>query len=742
MTQDRHAPPRPPRQGPDLPAKAGSSSGAPPTAKGLEAISLRLRVFLFFALLMAATAAALVAVGAVVATAAPEDRLARLTLALGGSGFALIGLTAWVWLRFDENMVQPMERVARDIRTTLLTGAGKPIDSHDGRYLGLLAPTARAVQQALTDRQAKTDAAVTAAVADSARQRRRLEAVLRDLHQGVIICTPLHEVLLYNRQALTLLHDHGDLGLGRSAFDALAQDTVRHAVDRLMRRLVEGRHQTHPDGLTLSLILHPARGEALLRGRIALTLDEGEATAVGYVVVFEDATREIEGGLARDRLLHGVVEEMRRSLATLGLGVDLLTRRAGDAADGLSAPLSVERDRLDAALTRLDEAASDVLASAWPTGRMDATALAEAAAERLTDVGAKHGRPIAVTVESEGFWLHGDSASLLDLIERVGREILAGGADGLTVQAGQAGKRAYLDILWTGRPLTSEALSGWLETPIGQTRVTGRDILFRHQTDCWPERAGDGRPRLRLALATDSPPIDRGTGTVPAIPARPEFYDFDLFDDPTRHALDRTALAKAAFVVFDTETTGLEPSRGDQLLSVAGVRVLNGRLLRGEVFDRLVNPGRRIPAASTRIHGITDADVASADPAERVLPAFHRFVGSAALVAHNAAFDMTFLTLKQDKAGVRFDQPVLDTVLLAAHLFGSHDSLTLDALADRFQVTIPEEARHTALGDSLATAEVLLSLIRLLADVGVHTIGDALKVSAVQAGLRRQQSRY
>lgn len=733
----------PPTEGRDREAEANrppsSFDGKP---SGWEALSLRLRVFLFFALLMVAAVAVMAAAGVIVATAPAEDRLARLTLALAGGGFALVGLIAWVWLRFDENMVQPMERVARDIRTTLLTGAGKPIDGRDGRYLGLLAPTARAVQQALTDRQAKTDAAVATAVADSARQRRRLEAVLRDLHQGVIICTPLHEVLLYNRQALALLHDHGDLGLGRSAFDALAGETVRHAVDRLTRRLAEGRHQTHPDGLTLSLILHPARGEALLRGRIALTLDEAEATAVGYVVVFDDATREIEGGLARDRLLHGVVEEIRRSLATVGLGIDLLARRAGTAADGIAEPLALERDRLDAALTRLDEAASDVLAGAWPTGRMDATALAEAAAERLTEVGGTLGRPVAVTVESEGFWLHGDSASLLDLIERVGRGIVGGGADGLTVQAGQAGRRAYLDILWRGPPVANEALSAWLETPIGEARVTGRDILFRHQTDCWLDLARDGRVRFRLALSTDSQPTDRRTGTVPAIPARPEFYDFDLFDEPARHALDRTPLAKAAFVVFDTETTGLEPSRGDQLLSVAGVRILNGRLLRGETFDRLVNPGRRIPAASTRIHGITDADVATADPAERVLPAFHRFVGSAALVAHNAAFDMTFLTLKQDKAGVRFDQPVLDTVLLAAHLFGSHDSLTLDALADRFQVTIPEEARHTALGDSLATAEVLLSLIRLLADVGVHTIGDAQKVSAVQAGLRRQQSRY
>lgn len=726
---------------PKTPPEAPGDPSSGPPAEGWERLSLRVRVFLFFALLMAAIPVVAGAVGWVVATAPPDGRMERLALGLAAGGFTLVGLVVWVWLRFDENLVQPMERVARDIRTTLLTGGGKPIDRKDGRYLGLLAPTARAVQQALTDRQSKTDAAVDAAIASSQRQRRRLEAVLRDLQQGVLICTPLHEVLLYNRQALSLLHDHGDLGLGRSAFDALSRDPVRHAVERLTRRLAEGRHTTHPDGLTLSLILHPARGEALLRGRIALTLDEGETAAVGYVVVFEDATREIETGLARDRLLHGVVEEMRRSIGTVGLGIDLLLRRAGPAAEDLGERLAAERDRLDAALSRLDEAASDVLAGAWPTGRIDANALAEAVGERLMAAARIADRRVAVTVESERFWLHGDSASLLDLLDRLGTEIVAAGAAHISVQAGQAGSRAYLDMVWDGRPVAVETLVGWLEKPVGDSQVTGRDILFRHQTDCWPDKAGDGRARLRLALMTDTaPPVSAGDAM--RVPARPEFYDFDLFEGADRHALDRTPLAKAAFVVFDTETTGLEPSRGDRLLSVAGVRVVNGRLLRGEVFDRLVNPGRRIPAASTRIHGISDADVADADPAETVLPAFRRFVGDAALVAHNAAFDMTFLTMSQERAGVRFDRPVLDTVLLAAHLFGSHDSLTLDTLAERFQVTIPEEARHTALGDSLATAEVLLSLIRLLEDSGVRTIGEALKVSEVQAGLRRQQSRY
>jgi len=209
-----------------------------------------------------------------------------------------------------------------------------------------------------------------------------------------------------------------------------------------------------------------------------------------------------------------------------------------------------------------------------------------------------------------------------------------------------------------------------------------------------------------------------------AVAARPEFYDFDLFEQAPDTPLLERPLHALEYVVFDTETTGLRPSEGDEIIQLAGVRVVNGRVLRSEQFDELIDPGRPIPTVSTRIHGITETMVRQRPSAAVVLPLFHRFARDAILVAHNAAFDMKFLTLKESSIGLRFDQPVLDTMLLSMVLSPNQTDHTLDGLADRFGVG--NEARHTALGDAAATAAIFVKMIAALAERRIMTLNDAL----------------
>ncbi len=204
--------------------------------------------------------------------------------------------------------------------------------------------------------------------------------------------------------------------------------------------------------------------------------------------------------------------------------------------------------------------------------------------------------------------------------------------------------------------------------------------------------------------------------------ARPLVYDFDLLEKNQHSDLYETPLRDLTFVVFDSETTGLDPDK-DDVVQLGAVRIVNGRIIKAEVFDTLVNPRRPIPAQSSKVHGITDSMVAKAPDFDAARNAFQAFVADAVLIAHNAPFDMAFLNQQSAPDAPRFGNAVMDTVHLSAIIFGGSAVHTLDALCDRLQVKIPDHMRHTAGGDALATAQAFVAMLPILEARGLSTFG-------------------
>jgi DNA polymerase-3 subunit epsilon len=225
--------------------------------------------------------------------------------------------------------------------------------------------------------------------------------------------------------------------------------------------------------------------------------------------------------------------------------------------------------------------------------------------------------------------------------------------------------------------------------------------------------------------------LARALGRLLALRPRPR-YDVSYLDRLPADRLEATAgraLDEIEIVVLDTETTGLSPHAGDRVVSLAAVRVRRGRVEPAEVFDALVQPGRPIPPSASRIHGITDAMVAGAAEPDVVLPEFLAFAGDAVVAAHDAWFDLAFLEpelARVAQPSLAASRPVLDTRLLAAVVHG-HTAADLDGLARQLGVAI--QGRHTALGDALGAAEILVRLLPRLRDRGISTLGAAVAAS-------------
>lgn len=583
------------------------------------------------------------------------------------------------------------------------------------------------------------DARVAAARAALAAETQRLAALMAELTLAVLVCNRDGRVLLYNSRATALLGAGGALGLGRAVSPLLDAGALEHAWQQVLRRHEQGaeRHAAH----FVTALREGAAAGTLLRVQMVPTLDDTGAPG-GYLLLLEDVSRLAHEDARRTLLIRNLTEGLRSAVGNLRAAAQALHQYpamdAGRRA-GLSAVVHEEAERI---ARQLREALGEAQAvaggagAAWSAEDVPAGDLAWALQRTLRSGAA----PLECAFDGGGAerWLHVDGHAVVQVLAELARRLRDElGAREFAVEVGGEAPAPRLDLRWHGLPLQPGTLGAWEQeaAPVSRPALPEglRAWLDGHGAELWSAAAERPQDRHRLCLQFGSAPqpAQASEGRVPAaLRHRPIAYDFDLFHQAGQSTrLDETPLATLRLSAFDTETTGLRPSEGDEIISLGAVRIVNGRLLEHESFDRRVRPRRAVRASAQAVHGISTASLAGEPPLEDVLPAFARFCEDSVLLAHNAAFDMRFLELARERTGVRFDQPVLDTLLLSAVALPGlgADEHHLEQIAQRLGV--PGAGRHQALGDALITARVFLQLLPLLAARGIGTLGQAREAS-------------
>jgi len=604
-------------------------------------------------------------------------------------------------------------------------------------------PEVQRVAQVANDLAAQRDALlddVEARIAEAnasvEAEKNRLAALMSELAQAVVVCNLDGRILLYNNRARlqfkalsqgpTSAAGGALIGLGRSIFSILEKNQVEHSLEIIRQRLVGGKS-------AIANFVTTTRGGQLLRVQMVPVLsgsDEGEPAMSGFVLTVDNITRTLEEEARRDNALHSLTEGSRAALGSIRAAVANLIDYPDMDQELRERFVKVVDDEASRMSKRLDQTMSeftDSMKTRWPLEDVLAMDIISAAQRRIED---KLKLPTKTEEVDDGLWIKADSFSLvfalLFIAERLQDHYQIRDLRFRTVCEG---KLAYLDLIWIGQAISSETFYSWeMETmqALGETSsLSLRDVIDRHGGEIWYQREKAAhRAFFRFVLPVAVPVTEvadeRSTG-------RPEYYDFDLFKFEDKSIdLDRK-LSELTYTVFDTETTGLEPSNGDEIIQIGAVRIVNNRLLKQEIFNQIVDPECPLKPESIPIHGITEDMVRGQPNIDIVLPGFHAFCEETVLIAHNAAFDMRFLQLKEERTGIRFTQPVLDTLLLSAVVSPNQESHKLDALLERLGISI--NTRHNALDDALATGEVFLKLLPLLEEQGIVTVRQALEAS-------------
>jgi len=530
-------------------------------------------------------------------------------------------------------------------------------------------------------------------------EKNMLALFFDELPQGIIACNTEGEINLFNKKAKTLEAQNHIIGIGRSIFDIIDKDIITNALYEINVKKLKKHEAASSSFITLS------PGNVLIKADISPVTDRRDNFA-GFIVVFYDIGKDFELYAKIDNLFKCTAKEILSYLDKIKKK-NMVTPEISSIEENLKKSEQDYIKKIKERLPFLVVSDRDII-----------TTIQKRAGEKL-NLSLEPKFPAHIN------WIRIETYSFINAFLSI-----------LSILKNKTFKKTFNCTLFK----EENFLAIFFHIPDAEQNLDIfkddnlflrlKDFLNYHEAQIslsFNEKSEKGLKILMPLAEMKEPEGVRNIVIAQNAYERPDFFDFDLFAKrKTNSKLNKMRLKDIVYTVLDTETTGLD-TRNDEIISIGAVRIVNGRILCREKFDQLIDPKMNIPLESEKFHGINDEMVKGKPDIKKVLPLFYKFSKGTVLVAHNAAFDMKMFSMKEVETGIKFDNPVLDTLLLALIVYPMHERHNMGAIASFAGVDIV--GRHTAMGDASATAEIFLKLIPLLAKKGIHTLNDAVKAS-------------
>ena len=355
-----------------------------------------------------------------------------------GAAFVLVAIQAALWCLLERIWLQPSVTLAREVELLLHTGLERPIMPLRWHGLGPLPKAVETLAERWRTSSAEQRVALDRATARLREQQSRLEALLRDLSDGVIACTADRRILLFNDAAVRILAGHPELGLDRPLDRLIAREPIVHAFDAVAE--LHGRpDRRRPERGRSEFVCATADGAKLLRCRMAPILGPDERPN-GFVLDFIDASARLGQSEQRELQIVRRIEALRPPVAALRAAAEVLGGEPPPGATEQAAFLEVvshESATLSARVEELCRAAADLVAGAWPSADLFSADLVRWTNRRLAGAG-----PDLIAVGT-GLWLHGDGYHLTLVLAALARRIGSATGGGALDLAGPRARPAH-----------------------------------------------------------------------------------------------------------------------------------------------------------------------------------------------------------------------------------------------------------------------------------------------------------